>query len=90
MKNKTKEELIRIIENLQNKLEIAENDVDYWQCEYNDMEEEKEKLEEELFNMEIANGIKDINNFKFELSKNNLDSKELLDFINNYLNYKNN
>lgn len=89
MKNKTKEELIRIIENLQNKLEIAENDVDYWQCEYNEMEENNDKLEQELADMEIANGIKDINNFKFELSKNGLDNDKLIEFIDEYVRYYN-
>lgn len=40
MKHKTKEELINIIEELQNKLEIAENDVDYWQDIVNNREED--------------------------------------------------
>ena len=89
MKNKTKEELIEIIEELENKLEIAQNDVDYWQCEYNLMEEENEKLKNKIDNLTTCNSIKDIDNFKFELSKNGLDSTNLLDFINNYLRYYN-
>ena len=89
MKNKTKEQLIEIVEDLENKLEIAQNDVDYWQCEYNEMEEENEKLKNEIDNLTTCNGIKDIDNFKFELSKNGLDSTNLLDFINNYLKYYN-
>ena len=89
MKNKTKEQLIEIIEELENKLEIAQNDTDYWNYEYNKIEEEKEKLENEIDNLTTCNGIKDINNFKFELSKNGLDSTDLLNFINDYLKYYN-
>lgn len=89
MKNKTKEQLIEIIEDLENKLEIAQNDVDYWQYEYNEMEEENEELKNRLNSLSTCNGIKDINNFKFELSKNGLDSTDLLNFINDYLKYYN-
>ena len=89
MKNKTKEQLIEIIEELENKLEIAQNDMDYWQYEYNEMEEENEELKNEIDNLTICNGIKDIKNFKFELSKSGLDSTDLLNFINDYLKYYN-
>lgn len=89
MKHKTKEELINIIEELQNKLEIAENDVDYWQQEYAEMEEIREDLECQLEDLSIKDGIKDLDNFKFELSKENLNSKELINFIDNYVRFKN-
>ena len=89
MKNKTKEQLIEIIEELENKLEIAQNETDYWNYEYNKIEEEKEKLENEIDSLSTCNGIKDINNFKFELSKNGLDSTDLINFINDYLKYYN-
>lgn len=89
MKNKTKEQLIEIIEELENKLEIAQNDVDYWQYEYNEMEEENEELKNEIDSLSTCNDIKDINNFKFELSKNGLDSTDLLNFINDYIKYYN-
>lgn len=36
MKNKTKEELINLVEELQNKVEQLENDVDYRRYENND------------------------------------------------------
>lgn len=89
MKRKTKEELINIIEELQNKLEIAENDVDYWQQEYAEMEEIREDLECQLEDLSIKDGIKDLDSFKFELSKENLNSKELINFIDNYVRFKN-
>lgn len=89
MKRKTKEELINIIEELQNKLEIAENDVDYWQQEYDEMEEIREDLECQLEDLSIKDGIKDLDSFKFELSKENLNSKELINFIDNYVRFKN-
>lgn len=89
MRSETKEELIEIIEELQDKLEIAENDVDYWQKEYFEINEIKEDLEEQLEECSNIKGITDLDNFKFELSKENLDSEELLSFINNYVNFKN-
>lgn len=89
MKRKTKEELINIIEELQNKLEIAENDVNYWQQEYAEMEEIREDLECQLEDLSIKDGIKDLDSFKFELSKENLNSKELINFIDNYVRFKN-
>lgn len=90
MEHKTKGELIKIIEELQNKLEIAENDVNYWQHEYSEMEEIKEDLECQVKDLSIKGGINDLDNFKFELSKENLDSKELINFIDNYVRFKNN
>lgn len=90
MEHKTKGELIKIIEELQNKLEIAENDVDYWQHEYSEMEKIKEETEEQLEQCSTVNGINDLDNFKFELSKENLDSKDLINFIDNYVRFKNN
>lgn len=88
MKNKSKEELLNIIEDLQNKLEIAQNDVDYWQCEYNDMEKEKDKLERQVDDLTYSGGIKDLEHFMFELSKDGLDTEELKNFIGNYVVYK--
>lgn len=90
MKHKTKEELIDIIEELQNKLEIAENDVDYWQHEYSEIEKIKEDLECQVKDLSIKGGINDLDNFKFELSKENLNSIELINFIDNYVRFKNN
>ena len=89
MYRKTKEELIEMVEELQGQLEIAENDIDYWQSQYSEMADAKEILEEQIEDMQEFAGIKSIDNFKFELEKENLDSKELLDFIENYIAYKN-
>ena len=78
MKNKTKEELLKIIEQLQDKID-----------EYNEMEEQADDLKGRLEDMESNSSIKDLDNFKFELSKNGLDSTELLTFINDYVNFYN-
>lgn len=93
MHKKTKIQLIEIIENLQNKVEQLENDVDYWEHEYNELDEElDEELDvtvEELENLQIDNGIFSIDNFKFELTKSGLLHDKLENFIDEYLKYKN-
>lgn len=85
---KSKDELIRLVEELEDKIGILENDVDYWTHEYNDiykqLEEERKQNDSECFN-----GILDINNFKFELLKSGLLNNELEEFISNYLKYYN-
>lgn len=88
MKNKSKEELIKELEELQNKLEIAEQDVDYWQHEYNEMEQKADKLERQVDELTYSGGIKDVEHFMFELSKDGLDTEELKNFIGNYVAYK--
>ena len=89
MNNKTKSELIKLVEELKEKIEQLENDVDYWQSEYDDMSEQLEKAECQIEDIEICNGIKDINNFIFELRKDNLYSRKIEEFINNYLKFYN-
>ena len=92
MKNKTKEELIELVEELQNKVEELENAVDYWQCEYNEMEEMKDKLDEELNNLSYSkdNAILNVNKFVRKLFIDGLDSEELRKFIEDYMRYDNN
>ena len=89
MKNKTKAELIEKIEELEEKIEHLENDVDYWQKEYEILDEELDKVNSQLEDMIIENGIKDINNFIWKLKLDNLYSKELENFLCNYLKYYN-
>ena len=62
---------------------------DYWQEEYNAMEEERNNLDNQLADMEIANGVKDINNFIWRLKLDNLYTKKLESFISIYLDYYN-
>ena len=86
---KTKAELLKLVEELEAKIEHLENDVDYWIDEYNDMEERAEDLDNQLADMEIANGIKNIHNFIYELKLDNLYNDKLDKFINIYLKYHN-
>lgn len=86
----TKEQLKQELENLQNKVEILENDVDYWQEYANALEIEKEELEEELKDkIDLSKvSILDIDDFKFKLKINNLLTDELEKFIENYIKYE--
>lgn len=89
--NKTKEQLLKDLEYYQEQLEIAEQDKDYWYNSSEIFQERVKELENELGNIQnkMATTIGDINNFKFELSKNDLDNKELLEFIDKYIKYYN-
>lgn len=89
MKNKTKAELIEKIEELEEKIEHLENDVDYWQKEYEILDEELDKVNSQLEDMIIENGIKDINNFIWKLKLDNLYTNELENFVNHYLRFYN-
>lgn len=85
----TKEEMKYKIEELQQRVEELENDVDYWQKEYADMEEIKDDLDYKLADMEISNGIKNINNFIFRLKIDDMYSEKLKDYIEQYLKFYN-
>lgn len=87
--NLKKEELIIKVEELENKVKELEQDVDYWIKEYNDLEEIKDDLESQIENLEIENGIKDINNFIWKLKIDNLYDPKLENFIENYLKFYN-
>ena len=78
------------LEELQNKVEQLENDVDYWEEYANDIAIQKEELEETLKYMveKTNNVILDVNNFKFKLKINNLLTDELEKFIENYIKYE--
>ena len=89
MKTKTKEELIDLIEELQEKVEELENDVEYWQDEYNDIEEERDMLMDQVENVEVYEGIKDLDNFIWKLKLENLYTDELKEFIEHYLKFYN-
>lgn len=84
LKNKTKEELIEIIKEKDEKIDQLENDVEYWQSEYNDMEEEKDKLESQLEDQIGSEGIKSLENFIWKLKLDNLYTPKLETFINDY------
>ena len=86
----TKEQLKQELEDLQNRVEILENDVDYWQEYAYDLEIVKEALEEELKDkIDLSEvSILDIDDFKFKLKINNLLTDELEKFIENYIKYE--
>ena len=84
LENKTKEQLIELIKEKEEKIEELENDVDYWQNEYNDLEEEKEKIESQLDEQIGSEGIKSLENFIWKLKLDNLYTPELETFINDY------
>lgn len=84
LESKTKEELINLIKEKEEKIEELENDVDYWQNEYNDLEEEKEKIESQLDEQIGSEGIKSLENFIWKLKLDNLYTPELETFINDY------
>ena len=87
----TKEQLKQELEDLQNRVETLENDVDYWQEYAYDLEIVKEELEEEELKDKIdlsEVSILDVNNFKFKLKINNLLTDELEKFIEDYIKYE--
>ena len=78
------------LEELQNKVEQLENDIDYWEEYANDIAIQKEELEETLKYMveKTNNVISDVNNFKFKLKINNLLTDDLEKFIDSYIRYE--
>lgn len=89
MKNKTKEELLQVIEEQEEKIEQLQNDVDYWQHEFNEIEEINEELEEQLENQEECEHIKNLDNFIWKLKLENLYTNELEQFLENYMKFNN-
>ena len=63
LKSKTKEQLISMLEEREEKIEQLEQDVDYWQHEYNDIYGEKEQLEADTKDIQIDNCINNLDNF---------------------------
>ncbi len=89
--NKSKDELIEIIEDLTNDKENLKNDVEYWIKEHSNLEEQIEDLTNQIDELEIFNGIKDINNFLWRLKIDDYNLfKKIKPFIDNYLRFYNN
>lgn len=74
---------------LEEKVSELENDVDYWQHECHELEETIDKLEEQINDLELTDGIKDVNNFIRALEIKGLYNAELEEFIENYLRFCN-
>ena len=90
LKSKTKEQLISMLEEKEEKIEQLEQDVDYWQHEYNDIYGEKEQLEADTKDIQIDNCINNLDNFIWKLKIDNLYTPELEKFIEQYMKYYNN
>lgn len=90
LKSKTKEQLISMLEEREEKIEQLEQDVDYWQHEYNDIYSEKEQLEADTKDIQIDNCINNLDNFIWKLKIDNLYTPELEKFIEQYMKYYNN
>jgi len=91
MKDKTKEELIEIIEELKADKDELKFEISLLQEERNDLEEEVENLNNQIDDLEISNGIKDIENFLWILRRDDYNLFEKSKpFIDNYLKFYNN
>lgn len=89
LKNKTKEQLIDLVNELTEQVEKLENDVDYWQQEYSNMEEIKDDLEYQNKDLLMKGGIKDLENFIWRLKLDGFYFDKLGDFIEEYKKYYN-
>lgn len=91
MKDKTKEELIEIIEELKADKDELKFEISLLQEERNDLEEEVENLNNQIDDLDDFNGIKDVDNFLWILKRDEYELyKKIEPFINNYLKYYNN
>ena len=75
-------------EGIKRKLERIQGDLEYIGWNLGDTKEEINNLWDELL-IRQSNSIKDIESFKRELKRDNLYSKELEDFLENYMKYYN-
>lgn len=75
-------------EGIKRKLERIQGDLEYIGWNLADTKEEINNLWDELF-IRQNNSIRDIENFKRELKRDNLYSKEIEDFLQNYMKYYN-
>lgn len=89
LESKTKTELISLIKEKDEKIEHLEQDVDYWQHEYDDLEGEKKQLEEDTKDIDVNNCINNLDNFIFKLKLDNLYTPELETFIEQYMKWYN-
>lgn len=90
LSTKTKSELIELVKDQEERIHQLEQDVDYWQKEFNDMEEEKDELDEQLAKLEEHQDIKNLEWFIWKLKLENLYTPELEKFIENYMKFYNN
>lgn len=84
MEEKTKEELIEIIKEKDERIEELEDDLKDAQIENDELSEENEKLESQLEEQIGSEGIKSLENFIWKLKLDNLYTPELESFINDY------
>lgn len=75
-------------EGIKRKLERIQGDLEYIGWNLGDTKEEINNIWDELL-IQQNNSIRDIENFKRELKRDNLYSKELEDFLENYMKYYN-
>lgn len=84
LENKTKEELIDIIKEKNERIEELEDDLKDAQLENDELSEENDKLESQLEDQIGEEGIKSLENFIWKLKLDNLYTPELESFINDY------
>lgn len=84
MEEKTKEELIQIIKEKDERIEELEEDLKDAQLENDELSEENDKLESQLEDQIGEEGIKSLENFIWKLKLDNLYTTELESFINDY------
>ncbi len=84
MEEKTKEELIQIIKEKDERIEELEEDLKDAQLENDELSEENDKLESQLEDQIGEEGIKSLENFIWKLKLDNLYTPELESFINDY------
>lgn len=84
MEEKTKEELIQIIKEKDERIEELEEDLKDAQLENDKLSEENDKLESQLEDQIGEEGIKSLENFIWKLKLDNLYTPELESFINDY------
>ena len=93
LENKTKKELIRIIENQEEKIKELEDDVDYWQNEWNYADAKIDDLNLKIRDLEdydTNNIIKNLDFFKEKLKIENYSLfKQIEEFLDVYLKYYN-
>lgn len=75
-------------EGIKRKLERIQGDLEYIGWNLADTKEEINNIWDELL-IQQNNSIRDIENLKRELKRDNLYSKELEDFLENYMKYYN-
>ena len=75
-------------EGIKRKLERIQGDLEYIGWNLGDTKEEINNIWDKLL-IQQNNSIRDIENFKRELKRDNLYSKELEDFLENYMKYCN-